>query len=324
MEKRKKIKDYNPFQIALIIFVVLVLVVPLIMPLPPLEGIKPVEELMYMDSQFLTLDNIDVHYIEAGEGEETFILLHGFGASTYSWRKIIPELSDYGKVIAYDRPAFGLTERITNVSAYTENPYSLEYQAKLLINLMDHKGIQSAVLVGNSAGGTVAIYTATQYPDRVSKLILVDPAVFAEGGMPGWVKFAFGLPQINRLGPVFVRSIQERGLELLKLAWYDEQKITDEDLENYQRPLKMENWDIGLWEYTKVNGNSNMEPYLSGLNLPVLVISGKEDRLIPVEDSIQASEQIPNASISILDSCGHVPQEECPQKFMAEVSKFIQ
>lgn len=324
MEKRKKIKDYNPFQIALIIFVVLVMVVPLIMPLPPLEGIKPIEELIYEDSQFLTIDNMDIHLIEAGSGEENFILLHGFGASTYSWRKIIPELSPWGRVIAYDRPGFGLTERVVNVSTYPVSPYSLEYQADLLIKIMDEKGMQSATLVGNSAGGTVAIYAAALYPERITSLILVDPAVFNETARPAWVNFAFRLPQIDRLGPVFVRSIQERGLELLKLAWYDENKISDQDLENYQRPLKVENWDVGLWEFTKSNGKINVSQYLAQLNLPVLVISGREDQLISVEDSIKVAEQIPDAELSIIELCGHVPQEECSIEFMAELIKFIQ
>ncbi len=296
MEERG-LKRFNPFQIALSIFIVLVLVVPLIMPLPPLEGIKPIEELKYADSQFLPIDGMDIHLIETGSGEENFILLHGFGASTYSWRKIMPELSQMGTVIAYDRPGFGLTERVVDVTPYPVNPYSLEYQADLLIKIMDEKGIASATLVGNSAGGTVAIYTAERYSERVSRLILVDPAVFNESTRPGWVNFAFRLPQIDRLGPVFVRSIRERGLELLKMAWYDEQKITDQDLENYQLPLKVDNWDIGLWEFTKSNGQIDISQYLAELNLPVLVISGREDQLIPVEDSIKVAEEIPNAEI---------------------------
>ncbi len=322
MEERG-LKRYNPFQIVIGIFLVLILAGPLIMPLPPLEGIRPIEEITYADSQFLSIDGMDIHLIEAGSGEENFILLHGFGASTYSWRKVMPEMSKWGRVIAYDRPGFGLTERVVDVTPYPVNPYALEYQADLLIAIMDQKGMKSATLVGNSAGGTVAIFTALRYPDRISRLILVDPAVYNAQTRPAWVNFAFRLPQIDRVGPLFVRSIRERGLDLLKMAWYDENKITAQDLENYQLPLMVENWDVGLWKFTKANGSVDVAQSLSEIEQPVLVISGKEDQLIPVADSIQAAEEIPNAELSMIEACGHVPQEECPQEFITELKKFM-
>ncbi len=316
-------KRKNLFLITLVLFFVIMLIVPLIMPIPPLDGIQPAEELYYADSQIVGVDGIDVHYIESGEGEQAFILLHGFGSSTYSWRKVFSAFSTKGKVIAYDRPGFGLTERITNPDSFEINPYTLEYQAELLIKLMDLKNIKHAILVGNSAGASVAIYTAAFYPERVKALILVDPAVSASGGIPGWGKFIFSFPQFDRLGPFFVRSIEENGLELLKMAWADEEKITDEDLLNYQRPLKMENWDIGLWEYTKVNGDVDVAQFLSQLTMPVIVISGMEDQLIPVEESIAASEKINNAQFFGIDHCGHVLQEECPEEFMKIVNQFL-
>jgi len=111
-------------------------------------------------------------------------------------------------VIAYDRPAFGLTEWPLIDSWRSENPYSNEYQDKLLINLLDALKINKAILIGNSAGGTVAVQTELKYPERVSALILVDAAILNNGGVPQWISWVLDFPQMDRLIPLFVRYIK--------------------------------------------------------------------------------------------------------------------
>ena len=91
-----------------------------------------------------------------GQGEPVLILLHGFGASEFSWREVMEPLSTYGRVIAYDRPAFGLTERPMEGNWTGTNPYSVQGNVELLDGLMDELGVDKAILVGNSAGGGVA------------------------------------------------------------------------------------------------------------------------------------------------------------------------
>jgi alpha-beta hydrolase superfamily lysophospholipase len=104
--------------------ILLLLILPFLFPVPPLEDTVPVEELDDPDSQFMQVDGLRVHYKTYGQGEPVFILLHGFGASLFSWREVIGPLSQYGTVIAYDRPAFGLTERPLEWEG--ENPYSTQ------------------------------------------------------------------------------------------------------------------------------------------------------------------------------------------------------
>ena len=141
--------------IGLGIFILLLLVVPYLIPEPPLENTVPPEELADLDSRFIEVNGLRVHYKNYGQGEPVFILLHGFGASLFSWREITDPLSQYGTVIAYDRPAFGLTER--PLAWDGENPYNPQAQVELVIGLMDQLNIEKAILVGNSAGGTISI-----------------------------------------------------------------------------------------------------------------------------------------------------------------------
>ncbi len=95
----------------LLALAVVILVGPFLVPVPPLEDTVPPQELADADSRFIEVNNITVHYKDMGRGERTFLLLHGFGASAFSWREVMEPLSGHGRVAAFDRPAFGLTER---------------------------------------------------------------------------------------------------------------------------------------------------------------------------------------------------------------------
>jgi pimeloyl-ACP methyl ester carboxylesterase len=293
---------------------------PFLIPVPPLTDTRPPQELADPDSLFLTARGIQVHYKQAGEGQPIFILLHGFGASLFSWHKVLDPLGEQGRVLAYDRPAFGLTERPMEWGE--TNPYSPDFQPVLLIEWMDQLGIESAVLVGNSAGGTVAIQTALAHPERVRALILVNPAVYT-GGTPSLLRPLFRLPQVDRLGPLFVRGIQARGEEFINMAWHDPSLITPEIWDGYTRPLQADNWDRALWDFTRSSRQLGLEDLLGELDLPVLVIAGDDDRIVPTGDSRRAAQDIPSAVFVELENCGHLPQEECPQAFMQALLDFI-
>ena len=131
-----------------IVILVILLVGPFLIPVPPLENTVTAESLADEDSQFIEVNGLNVHYKTYGTGEPVFILLHGFGASLFSWHEVTAPLAEYGTVIAYDRPAFGLTERPLEWEG--ESPYSQDAQVELVIGLMDALGIEKATLVGNS------------------------------------------------------------------------------------------------------------------------------------------------------------------------------
>lgn len=166
--------------------IALAIVLPLIVPIPPLQGTVSPEQLADADSRFVLIDNVNIHYKVNGEGEPTFLLLHGFGASTYSWHAVMEPIGELGTVIAYDRPAFGLTSRPLTWEG--ENPYSTAAQPRLALSLLEHAGKEHAILVGNSAGGTLALHIALQYPERVDALILISPAVYTGGGAPSFIR----------------------------------------------------------------------------------------------------------------------------------------
>jgi len=300
------------------------LLVPFLIPVPPLENTVPARALAESDSQFIEVNGIEVHYKTAGSGTPVFILLHGFGASTFSWREVMQPLSELGTVIAYDRPAFGLTERPLTGEWQGESPYSLDAQVELLIGLMDALQFEQAILVGNSAGGTVAFAAALEHPQRVQALVGVDAAIYTGGTNSGLLRFFLRTPQVNHLGPLISRSLAgERGDEFIKSAWHNPELITEEILAGYRKPLQVENWDKALWEITLASEKNGIAEQLSSLEVPVLVITGDDDRIVPTVESIRLSEDIPGSTLAVFETCGHVPQEECPGQFMDAMNEFV-
>jgi pimeloyl-ACP methyl ester carboxylesterase len=319
MKKRRFLRGLG---IALGVFLLLLLVGPFLVPVPPLEGTKPIEELADPDSRFVEINGLSVHYKTTGQGEPVFVLLHGFGASLYSWNAVMGPLGDLGTVIAYDRPAFGLTERPLTWEG--ESPYSPQAQVDLLLGLLDHFGVERAILVGNSAGGTVAMNFTLQHPERVKALILVDPAVYGGGGAPSWTRWLLRTPQMRHLGPLIARQIQTRGPELIRLAWYDPTRIPEETLALYKKPLQAENWDRALWELTIASQESDLAERLDKFTLPVLVITGEADKIVPTEQSVRLAEELPNAQLVVIPQAGHLPHEEQPAAFLEAVKSFAQ
>ena len=317
----------KPWQkIILTVFVALLLALlvgPFLVPVPPLKGTRSERELADPDSKFVEVNGMSVHYKEMGTGQPVFILLHGFGASAFSWREVMEPFSELGHVIAYDRPAFGLTSRPMPGDWTGENPYSPESQAAIVIGLMDALGVEKAILVGNSAGGTVSVYTALTYPERVSGLILVDAAIYTGGGSPAWARPLLGTPQMRHLGPLLARQIASSGDDFIRTAFHDPTLVTQDILDGYRKPLNANNWDRALWELTAASHPLGLAERLTELNLPVLVLTGDDDRIVPTEESLRLGAEIPGASLVVIPNAGHVPHEEKPDEFMQAVREFL-
>jgi pimeloyl-ACP methyl ester carboxylesterase len=294
---------------------------PFLIPVPPLENTRPARELADADSQFVNINGLDIHVKTIGQGEPVFLLLHGFASSLYSWNQVVEPLSRIGKVIVYDRPAFGLSERPLEWEG--QNPYGMQAQVDLAIGLLDYFEVEQAILIGNSAGGAISMQAALEHPERVSELVLVDPAVYSSGGVPSWVRPLLATPQMRHLGPLFVRQIKSRGLKLLEMAWHDPKKLQPEMAELFQKPLEVDNWDKALWEFSLAGQKSNLAEQLDSLTLPVLVITGDDDRIVPTKDSIRLAGELPNARLEVIKEAGHVPHEEQPAAFMAALKNFL-
>lgn len=227
----------------------IILVGPFLVPISSTKGLVSPDKLADSDSRFIELGDFNIHYKQYGEGEPTFILLHGTLADTYTWRKVVDSLAQYGTVIAYDRPPFGLTSRPMPDEWSSGSPYGYKAQVDLIIELMNEVNANQTILVGNSMGGAIAALTAQYYPERVKALILAAPAQDSHG-VPGYVSLLLSTPQMRRLTPLLLRNkTEEFAMNVYNKSWHDPSNITQEDIDEYRKMFQLENWVRSLFEF---------------------------------------------------------------------------
>jgi pimeloyl-ACP methyl ester carboxylesterase len=319
-----------PFRIKVFLSVLLAfagaaLIGPLVIPVSKLQNTSAEAALADSDSRFAGLDGLSVHYHEANAAvaDPALLLLHGFGFNVHSWREVTPALAHDHHVVAFDRPAFGLTARPL-AGALDWNPYTPEAQVELTIGLMDALGIGQAVLFGHSSGGAVALETALRHPERVAGLVLVAPAVYNVGGTPPALKPLLNTPHMKRMGPLLMRQLSgEPGLNFVRSNWAQPALIPDEAFAAYMLNFAAHDWDKALWELSRASHEVPFLDQLADIRVPTLIIAGSEDPVVPREDSERLAARLPAARSVLLDGCGHVPHEECAPAFLELVTDWL-
>ena len=309
----------------LLVTLAALLVIPFLIPVNTtgtLTNKEAAEDVWQGRSEYIELANHEVHYVTAGNpnSNKLLIMLHGFGASAYSFKYVMDLIPD-AHVVAYDRAAFGFTER---PATFDQNPYGVDAQLEVIDGFIETFGENKDVyLLGHSAGGAMAMAYAESNQEKLTGLILEAPAVYATGGAPTAINWLFSIPQLDRLGPLLVSSIASSGLDLLYESYEDESLLTEETLNAYTKPLEVIGWEKAFWEFNKADRPANLEESIKDVNLEVLVITGDNDTVVATEDSIRLSEELPNATLEIISNTGHLPNEEKPEEFAQIVSGFL-
>ena len=275
-------------------------------------------------SKFTEVVGHDVHYLTAGDpsSDRLILLLHGFGANVSTWDPVLDELGAAGFVVAYDRAAFGFTERPESWSG--TNPYSSAGQLEVIQALIDEFGAgKEVVILGHSAGGNLAAAYAAENPEAVDQLILLDPAIYTSGGTPDWLTWIYDIPQLNHVGPALVSSIATSGLDLLDRSYFDKSLVTEELKAKYTAPLKITGWEKAFWNFNKAPRTTNVDKQLASITMATLVITGDNDEVVATADSIRLAGELPNAQLVVIEDCGHLPNEEKSQEFLTAVAGFL-
>ena len=300
------------------------LIVPFLIPFES-SGTQTYREAAGTTAEFVEVNGLDVHVErqsytgDCGCDAPLVVLMHGFGASTFSWRDVIGPLGGFGEVVAYDRPAFGFTERPTEWTG--TNPYGFAGNFEILDALISEFGAgREIVLVGHSAGGQLAAEYARLNPTRVSALVLVDPAILTTGGAPDGLEWFWGIPQIDRLGPILVGGIASSGMDLLRESYADQSMITDKVLAGYRAPLTITGWEEAFWNFSTAPRTNQLAENLDGVTMPVLLITGDADTVVPTADTIALNSLFPDSQLVVIDNSAHLPHEEKPADFMAGIA----
>lgn len=290
---------------------------------PPAEFARP-------DSKFLNVNGLNIYTEQRGPTDgDAVLLLHGFAGSTFQWRHTLDALADAGyRAVAYDRPGAGLSDKPATFD------YSSVGQAVFLLTLMDQLQIERAVLVGHSQGGRVLAEFAIRYPERISQLVVVAGAIIETEQqaieIPGFANDALRLPLsaepfVALAGAVLQGVATEEQLrQAIAANVYDPVVLTDDVLEGYLQPFRVEDWQNGLlYNSRDIELDPVSEARLAQINAPTLLIWGKEDAVVPIERGTPLREILPNTVWRVYENVGHLPMEEVPQQFNADVLTFL-
>uniref|UniRef100_A0A1J3IFB8 Putative hydrolase YugF n=1 Tax=Noccaea caerulescens TaxID=107243 RepID=A0A1J3IFB8_NOCCA len=272
-------------------------------------------------------------------GQFGVVLVHGFGGGVFSWRHVMGSLANQlGCVVtAFDRPGWGLTARPHKNDLEERqllNPYTLENQVEMLLTFCHEMGLSSVVFVGHDDGGLLALKAAqrlitTNDPIKVVvKGVVLLNASLSREVVPAFARILLhtSLGKKHLVRPLLRTEIAQ---VVNRRAWYDPAKMTTDVLRLYKAPLHVEGWDEALHEIGRLSSEMVLAPQNAASllkaveNLPVLVIAGAEDALVPLKSSQAMASKLLNCRLVAISGCGHLPHEECPKALLAAISPFI-
>jgi pimeloyl-ACP methyl ester carboxylesterase len=273
---------------------------------------------MAYPDKFVQVDGLNTRYIEEGTGPAV-LLLHGasLGSSADVFERNLSPLANAGvRAIAYDQPGFGLTD----------NPkdYSVGYRRRFIMMLLDALGLQSAALIGHSQAGTMAVSLAFDYPERISKVMILGTGSLLPP-LPQDQKGA--APREGEEGTASEPTL-EQTRALLEHNLFNHELITTEALETRQRMSTGKNFEAFLkrGQAAPASGAKDARPMwqrLAELPCPLLLIFGKNDRGNAYQRAAMLKESYPWLDLHIVDHCKHLIQWDAMDEFHRLAKDFL-
>ena len=272
--------------------------------------------------QYLTIHGHKRAFVKAGNGP-ALLLLHGLGCDHTTWNPVIAALARRYTVIAPDLLGHGLSDK-------PRADYSVGGYANGMRDLLTVLGIDRVTVVGHSLGGGVAMQFAYQFPERTERMILVAP-----GGMgpevtrairsitlPGF-SAAMGvvtLPGLRHLTTAYLRLLAATGINAARDL--DEVAAIVDSFKDRKTRTAIRHVVSAVVDWRGQIVTMADRAYLTAA-MPMCVIWGTEDHVIPVRHAGNAAEMAPGCTVEVIANAGHFPHKDHPQRFVKIVNDFI-
>jgi len=257
--------------------------------------------------------DFETNVLDAGAGDPV-LLIHGSGpgvSAWANWRLVIPELAKVRHVIAPDMVGFGFTDRPAGIA------YAIDTWVRQALDLLDALDLPQVDLVGNSFGGALALALATRHPRRVRRLVLmgsvgvpfeITPELDAVWGYTPSFETMRGLLDIFAYSRALVSD------ELARLRYEASIRPGFQESFSAMFPAPRQRW---------VDAMCSPEAAIRALPHHTLVVHGREDRVIPLANSLTLANWIPRAQLHVFGQCGHWTQIEHAARFSDLVADFL-
>lgn len=297
------------------------------------------QNLVYGDGEFVTVDDVSLFVVEYGEHTAPpVVFLHGTLLSSKLWLNTLTSVADAGyHVIAFDRPPFGLAERNIDL------PVDTEFYLGLIDGLLDAYDLKSAHFVGHSEGGSLALLYALAYPERVRSLSVLAPSygtfevmetqseVIAVENYPTLAPL-YAAAKIADLEAPITPLLAQRLVtpEIIdqnsRTLFFDDTQLDDNIIADFYLTIQVDNWELPLVKYMKfgVIGQDASLGVLRGLDMPVWVVWGKDDPLVPLVVGEAIVQQLYyDAEFTIYPDTGHMIMLEVGKAFDEALVEFL-
>jgi pimeloyl-ACP methyl ester carboxylesterase len=263
------------------------------------------------------VDGLGIAYRELGSGPPV-LLLHGWPTSSYLWREVMLPIAAHNRVLAIDLPGFGASDKPLGVR------YDFELFDRTLDGFLAALRVETVGLAVHDLGGPIGLHWAVRHPERVTRLAILNTLVYPEfsEAVLQFIK-ACSTPELREqlTSPAGLAAAMGLGLA-------DEGNLSDEMLAAVREPFQTEesrralaDAGIGL----EPEGFAEIARLLPSLDMPVRVIYGERDRILPdvAETMARVKADLPQAEVTALPECGHFLQEEAPAEIGSLLAGFF-
>ena len=268
-------------------------------------------------SRFVRTDTVNFHIQEMGEGA-VLLFLHGAGASTHTWRAILPDLARDHRVIAVDLPGQGFSQ------IETRRHCGLEPMSRALTALLAVLDLHPCAIIGHSAGVAIALRLAAILDPRPKAIVAINGALRNFPGSAGVVfpilarmlsanpLTSFTLSQLAAMSGSVQRVIESTGSRLDKEGLGLYRRLLA-DRKHVAATLAM----MAQWDLDNVLENYAADP------VATLFLAGDQDGAVPAETSKRAARLVPDAEIDVVPDAGHLLHEERPGFVADHIRAFV-
>jgi len=267
-----------------------------------------------------------VSVLDHGGSGPLIVCVHGLEGSAYNWNLIAPDLIDRHRVVAPDLSGFGYTEPL-------DDDTTVERNARLVADVIDYYGGE-ALLIGNSMGGLVSMLTARMFPEKVTALVLIDPAA----PVSSWLSVDLGaaarlsVPLIPLIGKRLINAYRAsvtaaHGVrEALEFVAADASRLDESVWKNATEIAELRRtqpWSTDAL----VSATNSIAPYvlrrkrfaklIHGITQPTLLVHGTKDTLVRASSASWVAHQRPDWTVAFFEGLGHIPMLEDPSRFLA-------
>ena len=269
------------------------------------------------EGSFIRLSNGFTHYELGGsDSSKAVVLVHGFSVPYFIFDPTFDFLADSGfRVLRYDLFGRGFSDR-------PPAKYNMDLFVRQLKELLDALDLKQVNLIGLSMGGAIASVFTVNFPERVRRLALMDsvgtrPAPFSwiykAAMLPGISELILGMVSADRM----VQSMASGFFDPEHVKMFQDQCRVQIQYRGFKRAL------LSTLRNKTVDGIPEVYQSLGKLDVPVLLIWGRNDRTLPLEQSGDILSAVPRAEFHVIEDCGHIPQYEKPEEVNPILQQFL-